>query len=166
MARSIRWRDLAGGLAALVAIVALSLVILIFGNVNSLHGKTVRVYAAVGAARGVLRGTEVWLYGRRVGIVNKVVFAPPSAEPGVPPGKASHATPSLSESGRFGSLGSWLKTAWACACVAKSLQSRSWAIATPASGYDMPTVRTVTATALRTRITPPHEIHYLRTAGT
>ena len=80
MARSLHWRDLLGGLTALVAIVALSLGILIFGNVNSLHGKTVRVYAAVGAARGVLRGTEVWLYGRRVGIVNHVVFAPPTTD--------------------------------------------------------------------------------------
>lgn len=80
MARPLRWRDLAGGLTALVAVVTVSVLILVFGNVNSLHGKTVRLYAAVGAARGVLRGTEVWLYGRRVGLVNDVQFAPPSAD--------------------------------------------------------------------------------------
>jgi ABC-type transporter Mla subunit MlaD len=80
MARSLGWRNLVGGITALVALVALSVIILVFGNVNSLHGKTVRVYAAVGAARGVLRGTEVWLYGRRVGIVDEVAFAPTSSD--------------------------------------------------------------------------------------
>jgi ABC-type transporter Mla subunit MlaD len=80
MPRPARWRDLRGGLISLGAIVGLSLGILFFGNVNSLHGSTMRLYAAVGSARGVLRGTEVWLYGRKVGLVDGVSFMPASTD--------------------------------------------------------------------------------------
>jgi hypothetical protein len=80
MARALHWRDLLGGIAALGGVVVISLLILVFGNVNSLHGKTVRLYAAVGSARGVLRGTEVWLQGKRVGLVNDVAFQPPTVD--------------------------------------------------------------------------------------
>jgi hypothetical protein len=80
MPRPARWRDLRGGLASLVAVVGLALAILIFGNVNSLHGSTMRLYAAVGSARGVLRGTEVWLYGRKIGLVDGVAFLPASSD--------------------------------------------------------------------------------------
>lgn len=80
MPRPARWRDLRGGLASLAAVVGLALAILIFGNVNSLHGSTMRLYAAVGSARGVLRGTEVWLYGRKVGLVDGVAFLPTSSD--------------------------------------------------------------------------------------
>jgi ABC-type transporter Mla subunit MlaD len=74
MPRPARWRDLHGGVVSVFAVLGAALSILFFGNVNSLHGSTIRLYAAVGTARGVLRGTEVWLYGRRVGLVEDVSF--------------------------------------------------------------------------------------------
>ena len=74
MPRPARWRDLHGGVLSVVAVVGAALSILFFGNVNSLHGSTIKLYAAVGTARGVLRGTEVWLYGRRIGLVDGVSF--------------------------------------------------------------------------------------------
>jgi MlaD protein len=80
MPRPARWQDLHGGVISLAAVVALALSILFFGNVNSLHGSTIRLYAAVGSARGVLRGTEVWLYGRKVGLVDGVSFLPSSSD--------------------------------------------------------------------------------------
>ena len=80
MPRPARWRDLRGGLASLLAVVGLALAILFFGNVNSLHGSTMRLYATVGSARGVLRGTEVWLYGRKIGLVDGVAFLPASSD--------------------------------------------------------------------------------------
>ena len=69
-----------GGLVSLFTVVGVALAILFFGNVNSLHGSTMRLYAAVGSARGVLRGTEVWLYGRKVGLVDGVAFLPSSTD--------------------------------------------------------------------------------------
>jgi len=80
MPRPARWRDLRGGVISLFAVIGVALCILIFGNVNSLHGSTMRLYAAVGSARGVLRGTEVWLYGRKVGLVDGVTFLPTSTD--------------------------------------------------------------------------------------
>jgi phospholipid/cholesterol/gamma-HCH transport system substrate-binding protein len=63
---------------AVAALVAAALAILAYGRSDSLHGKTVRVYVATDAARGVIRGTEVWLDGRKVGLVKGVSFRPPS----------------------------------------------------------------------------------------
>src|SRR3954469_18637351 len=80
MPRPARWRDLNGGVLSVFAVAGAALSILFFGNVNSLHGSTIRLYAAVGSARGVLRGTEVWLYGRKVGLVDGVAFLPPSTD--------------------------------------------------------------------------------------
>jgi len=76
MQHSLRWRDLFGGMVAIAGVIALSIAILVFGNVNSLHGSTLRLFAAVGDARGVLPGTEVWVDGKKVGLVNDVRFRP------------------------------------------------------------------------------------------
>ena len=79
MARSLSWHQLTGGVLAFVAIVALALAILLFARVGQLHGKTFRVYALTDDARGVIRGTEVWLDGQKVGLVKRVDFRPVTA---------------------------------------------------------------------------------------
>lgn len=53
--------------------------ILIFGRVGTLRGKKFRLYVATDAARGVTRGTEVWLDGQKVGLVKSVAFRSASA---------------------------------------------------------------------------------------
>ena len=81
MARRPRWKDLHVGLIATAGIVAVALLILVFGRVGVLHGRKFTLYVTTDAARGVIRGTDVWLDGQRVGVVTGVAFQPPSAAP-------------------------------------------------------------------------------------
>ena len=81
MARTAGWRELRIGIAAAAGVLLLGALILVFGRVGALHGKTFRVYVTTDGARGVIRGTEVWLDGQKVGLVKGVGFRPPSAPP-------------------------------------------------------------------------------------
>jgi phospholipid/cholesterol/gamma-HCH transport system substrate-binding protein len=78
--RERRWRDLARGVVALVAIVAGALSVLVFARVGALHGDTYTLYVPVGSARGVIPGTDVWLAGQRVGLVKRIDFAPATVD--------------------------------------------------------------------------------------
>jgi ABC-type transporter Mla subunit MlaD len=81
MAKTLQWRDLKIGILATTAVIAAALGVLIFGRVGTLHGKTFYVYVTTKAARGVIRGTEVWLDGQKVGLVRGVDFQAPSVDP-------------------------------------------------------------------------------------
>ena len=59
----------------------IAVLILVFARVGALHGKTFRLYVTTDAARGVIRGTEVWLDGQKVGLVKGVDFQPVSKSP-------------------------------------------------------------------------------------
>ena len=78
--RSDSWRSLVPSLVCVTALVALALSILLSARVGALHGDTVTLYAATSEARGVTRGTEVWLNGVKVGLVEGVRFRPVSAD--------------------------------------------------------------------------------------
>ena len=78
MAKQLRWGDLRTGLLATAVVVSAATVILAFGRVGTLHGKTFRLYIATSSARGVINGTEVWLDGEKVGLVRTVDFRPPT----------------------------------------------------------------------------------------
>jgi hypothetical protein len=78
MPRRASWRELVIGLVGFAALVAGGLVVLLFMRVGQLHGSTFRLYALTGEARGVIRGSEVWLGGQKVGIVKNVEFMPPN----------------------------------------------------------------------------------------
>jgi ABC-type transporter Mla subunit MlaD len=80
MAKPLRWRDLKIGMLSFTAVLAAALGVLIFGRVGTLHGKTFYVYVTTSGARGVIRGTEVWLDGQKVGLVRDVAFQPPSVD--------------------------------------------------------------------------------------
>lgn len=75
----LRWRNLALGVGAAAAVLTVAALIMIYGRVGSLRGKTVVMYVTTDAARGVIRGTEVWLDGQKVGLVKSVDFRPVSA---------------------------------------------------------------------------------------
>jgi phospholipid/cholesterol/gamma-HCH transport system substrate-binding protein len=81
MAHHTRWTDLSIGMFSALAIVAAALGILLFGRVGRLHGKTFTLYVTTDAARGVIRGTEVWLDGQKVGLVRDVQFRSPAVPP-------------------------------------------------------------------------------------
>lgn len=80
MPRPLRWRELVPGLVMFGIIVVLSLAIFWFARIGALHGRTERLYIATSETRGVLKGTEVWLAGRKVGVVADVAFRPPAAD--------------------------------------------------------------------------------------
>ena len=76
--RRLRWRNLALGVASAVVVLAVAILILVYGRVGTLRGKTFQIYVTTDAARGVIRGTDVWLDGQKVGLVKNVDFRPAS----------------------------------------------------------------------------------------
>jgi hypothetical protein len=81
MAKTLRWQDLKIGLLSTAGVIAAALGVLIFGRVGTLHGSTFQIYVSTKAARGVIRGTEVWLDGQKVGLVRNVGFQAPTVDP-------------------------------------------------------------------------------------
>ena len=79
MARRLAWSNVRGGLIAIGVIVGISIATLRYARVGALHGDTIRVYALVGEARGVLKGSEVWLLGQKIGKVTDIEFRNPTA---------------------------------------------------------------------------------------
>lgn len=80
MTPPLRWRDLAIGLIGIAGMVGATLAILLFARVGGVRGAKDRLYVTAASARGVLRGTEVMIAGKRVGTVNTVHFLPPSGD--------------------------------------------------------------------------------------
>jgi phospholipid/cholesterol/gamma-HCH transport system substrate-binding protein len=80
MPRSHKWRSLVPGLIALGATITAALAVLLFARVGALHGSTVTLYSKTGEARGVMKGTDVWLSGQKIGQVKSVNFLPPSTD--------------------------------------------------------------------------------------
>ncbi len=70
------WRSLIPGLIAIAAIVLGTIALMMFAQVGALHGETVRVFAATDQARGLLKGSDVWLNGQKVGVVADIRFQP------------------------------------------------------------------------------------------
>lgn len=78
MPRQTSWHELVIGLASLAVMAAVGLGVLFLAPIGNLHGSTFRLFALTDQARGVIRGTEVWLAGQKVGVVKEVRFMPPS----------------------------------------------------------------------------------------
>jgi ABC-type transporter Mla subunit MlaD len=78
--RALRWRHLLPGVITLGVLLVTTAATLKYARIGTLRGDTVRYYAAFSSARNVLGGTEVWISGTKVGRVNSVHFAPPSAD--------------------------------------------------------------------------------------
>lgn len=80
MPRTLRWTNLIPGVLLAACIIAVATGILMFAQVGALRGDTIRLYAAMGQARGVIQGTEVWLAGQKIGLVTGVRFRPASVD--------------------------------------------------------------------------------------
>jgi phospholipid/cholesterol/gamma-HCH transport system substrate-binding protein len=78
MAHRARWRELGVGVGAAVAVAAAAVAVLVFARVGALRGDTFRLFARVGSARGLMKGSEVWVGGQRVGRVADIRFLPPA----------------------------------------------------------------------------------------
>jgi phospholipid/cholesterol/gamma-HCH transport system substrate-binding protein len=79
MARRLSWTDVRGGLIACVVLVVAAAVILRFSRVGALHGDTFLLYATVGDATGVTKGSEVWLSGQKIGKITDIRFRSPDS---------------------------------------------------------------------------------------
>ncbi len=80
MPRQLHWRELTAGIIAAAVIAVLTIVTLVFARVGGLHGKKVTLYVVTDEATGILSGTEVWLAGKKAGLVKDVSFRPPSTD--------------------------------------------------------------------------------------
>jgi phospholipid/cholesterol/gamma-HCH transport system substrate-binding protein len=76
MASRVHWSELRIGLLSLAGVAVAVLSILLFARVGALHGDTETLYVTVDHAPGVLAGTDVWLMGRKVGLVKNITFRP------------------------------------------------------------------------------------------
>ena len=79
MARRLGWFEVRGGVVACVVLLVTALAILKFSRVGALHGDTFPLYATVGDASGVMKGSEVWLSGQKVGKITDIHFRSPNA---------------------------------------------------------------------------------------
>lgn len=78
MARRLAWSNVRGGLVAIVVIVGVCAATLKYARVGALRGDRIRLYALVGEARGVLKGSEVWLMGQKIGKITGIRFRSPN----------------------------------------------------------------------------------------
>ena len=74
MARDTTWKDLKVGLLSAAALVALVLSIFLFARVGAIRGDKFKLHVLTGDATGVLKGTEVWLSGQKIGLVTDVAY--------------------------------------------------------------------------------------------
>lgn len=74
------WRGLLPGVIIVALIAAFAVAVLVYARVGRLHGDTYRLYILTDAARGVIKGTEVWLAGQKIGLVAEIRFAPPGRD--------------------------------------------------------------------------------------
>lgn len=80
MPRAEFWSQLKVGLFAFAVIAAAAAAILVFARIGALHGDTTRLHTVTDRATGVLKGTEVWLAGQKVGLVTNVSLRAASAD--------------------------------------------------------------------------------------
>jgi phospholipid/cholesterol/gamma-HCH transport system substrate-binding protein len=74
------WRELVPGLIAATVLAAIVWVVLRYAQVGALRGDTLNLVAPVSGARGIMKGSEVWLTGVRVGKVRSVEFRPATVD--------------------------------------------------------------------------------------
>jgi len=80
MPRDIRWSDLKIGVLTFVGIALIVTAVLVFARVGALRGKTTTLYVVTNEASEVIQGTEVWLGGQKVGVVDRVDFRAASTD--------------------------------------------------------------------------------------
>ncbi|AHG90160.1 Mammalian cell entry related domain protein [Gemmatirosa kalamazoonensis] len=80
MPRPRRWSDLLPGLLAIALLAGGVAAVLLFARVGTVHGAKFRLFATVQEARGLSSGSEVWVAGKRVGVVDAIDYLPPSSD--------------------------------------------------------------------------------------
>jgi phospholipid/cholesterol/gamma-HCH transport system substrate-binding protein len=76
------WRKLLPGLIATAVIISVTLGVIVFAGVGKIRGEKMRLYVVTNQAQGIIRGSDVWLAGQKVGTIDHIGFASPSADSG------------------------------------------------------------------------------------
>ena len=74
------WSNLIPGLIALTTLIGVVAAVLLFTGVGKIRGDTQLVHVVTNQARGVTKGTEVWLSGQKIGAVEDIGFRRPTAD--------------------------------------------------------------------------------------
>jgi hypothetical protein len=82
MPARLTWRKLIPGLIAAAVIVAITIGVLAYAGVGQVRGDKIRLYILTDQAQGIMRGSDVWLAGQKIGAIDHVGFAAPSADSG------------------------------------------------------------------------------------
>lgn len=80
MAARRSWKELLPGIIALSALVFIAVGVLFYARVGRLHGETGRIFVTVGEARALIKGSEVWLAGKKIGRVENIAFMPATTD--------------------------------------------------------------------------------------
>lgn len=80
MAPRLTWSKLLPGIITIVVLATATVAVLVFSSVGRLSGEKTRLYVLTNSAHGVMRGTDVWLAGQKVGVVEDVKFRPVSTD--------------------------------------------------------------------------------------
>ena len=78
MPQRLSWSNLVPGVIAFALVLAVAAGVLVFAGVGRIPGKKIKLYVLTDQARGVMRGTDVWLAGQKIGAVDGVEFLPAS----------------------------------------------------------------------------------------
>ncbi len=74
------WRDLTPGLIAFALIFVAAFGILRYARVGALHGDTIKLVVLAGDAGDLANGSEVWIAGQKVGLVETISFREPGSD--------------------------------------------------------------------------------------
>jgi hypothetical protein len=76
MAPRLSWRDLIPGALAIVILVGITIVVLANGGIGRVPGDKIDLHVVTTSARGVMKGTPVWVSGQQIGAVERIAFRP------------------------------------------------------------------------------------------
>lgn len=74
------WRNVIPGLIAVAILAGFVAGVMIFGGVGRIPGEKTKVFVVAAHARGLINGSDVWLGGQQIGVVERMDFLPPSAD--------------------------------------------------------------------------------------
>ena len=80
MPARLSWRHVIPGLIALAIMAGTVVAVMMFSGVGTIRGDTQKLFIATGHARGLINGSEVWLAGQKIGIVEEMGFMPLTAD--------------------------------------------------------------------------------------
>lgn len=80
MPSRLTWRNVIPGLIAVAVLAMLVVGVLMFSGVDKVRGDKRDLLIVSSHARGLIPGSDVWLAGQKIGMVERMDFLPPSAD--------------------------------------------------------------------------------------